>query len=793
MSDTNPLTSSWDVLIPQSTPELEPSHDSLQGDRDVESYLEEFGLLQQPGQTHQHKMAGRFGPANHIDFNLPDASIQTWSLDGNARSPDADFGPTSPDTTGEEHWPLYHASLFPGAEQHLSTTFFSRLGKFDTALHCDALAGESGCLPPDLLHQQEEPFVTDFTDPIMHAYELEAAFQDLRKSWPLSLEQEQPPYAQTYGPIIPTHDGTGNGEERGASYSPLQRIEFPGCGEPSGTDAITSPVLDISSKLTPSQLFKQQDNQYHDGSSKKQSLNIPDKVDTLFPGHNTHIFLNDRSQGEISHRYTQRRNCSPKEDQLQFFKIVQITPERDATGDFSDNPTLLADPSIDTTVPGFPSTGVPCKASHSKIVTVARKRKSPSVGSADEKPVKTMAIQIVQEDGLGGSLEPSASIPTVPRARRNGPLSFDGRREAAMRRKDKSVCVWCRLAKKKCSGESPCATCLEQAKSIFFEQPCVKADFFQIVESGTCNYISQRAINHPTPDGSTRVRMELPATFEMKNLLELLDKRRGKFNIRARQSWGTLYVIDLNETYNYLKDLNKSEYSPRYDLREFIDRKILKFNKWTNCVRECDPINNLFSLLSQWNNMPSRASYDFVAISADQPNRPMNVHNPEDSVDILLAAQLSRIICRKLEVDGFRALQNALNKNKWDSIPYDAFTEFVAQLGQILLTLRWRVSWWELLGDGGTTPDANKERYEDRVRRLCQVLYFYYTSVKLKLPAWTTPTGLDGIWSTYADATRIWDDFPSAASIDGFNAWMARGKELIQEAGVQSRISKFCK
>lgn len=26
-----------------------------------------------------------------------------------------------------------------------------------------------------------------------------------------------------------------------------------------------------------------------------------------------------------------------------------------------------------------------------------------------------------------------------------------------------------------------------------FEQPCVKADFFQIVESGTCNYICKPA------------------------------------------------------------------------------------------------------------------------------------------------------------------------------------------------------------------------------------------------------------------------------------------------------------
>lgn len=40
-----------------------------------------------------------------------------------------------------------------------------------------------------------------------------------------------------------------------------------------------------------------------------------------------------------------------------------------------------------------------------------------------------------------------------------------------------------------CSGETPCSTCVEQSKTMIVEQPCVKADFFQIVESGTCNYI----------------------------------------------------------------------------------------------------------------------------------------------------------------------------------------------------------------------------------------------------------------------------------------------------------------
>jgi hypothetical protein len=189
--------------------------------------------------------------------------------------------------------------------------------------------------------------------------------------------------------------------------------------------------------------------------------------------------------------------------------------------------------------------------------------------------------------------------------------------------------------------------------------------------------------------------------------------------------------------------------------------------------------------------MPSRASYAFVSLEDGTPDRPMNVQDRADQAEILLAAQLSRIFCRKLEVDGFRALQNVLNKNKWDEVPPDSFIKFVSQLGQILLTLRWRVSWWELFGDSGTKPDINKERYEERVRSLCRILYFYYTSVRLKLPSWLAPTELDGVWSTYADADPVWDDFPSASTLEGFSRWLERGKTLIREAGVQSRIAKF--
>ncbi|PGH09284.1 hypothetical protein GX51_00726 [Blastomyces parvus] len=801
MSDIYPISPSWDNPIPQQTPELDPSHDSIQGDPDIESYVDEFLLLHQPGESQNPVMTGRCGLTGDFEFKPPGTTQQTYNLDKNAQSPEIKLGAGSPEIN-EEPWHLFGLSTSSDPDQYPSTTL-SDLGKFTTALGFDDLTRDFSSLPSNQPYHQETGFVNEYTDRFQHTYEPEAGFLDLQKSWPSSPQEGQSSSARTYQSSMSTEDDPRKGEENGATrdysipYFPLSQLDFPTYGVYPDAAPNTTSIPDFSSITPPSDPFKQERTEYHDGPKKTLSPTISDKTHVHTSGRTTQIMLNSRYIGEGNGQYMGWCGQSAEEAS---HKTDHLSPTNDVKENFPGTSLTSPDHSNHMTTAELPSREMSQKLNQNARATTTRKRKSRNTGAIDKKLVKTMAIQIVQEDGLGGSLEPSACIPAVPRARRNGPLSLDGRRNAAMRRKDKSVCVWCRLAKKKCSGESPCSTCVEQAKTcteeaepVVFKQPCVKADFFQIVESGTCNYISQRAINHPTLDGSTRVRMELPVTFEMKDLLDLLDKRRGRFNIRARQSWGTLYTLDLNETYDYLKGFSKAENSSNYDLRDFIDRKILKFNKWTSCVKECDPINNLFSLLSQWNNMPSRASYDFVPISDDQAIRPMDVHDPDDGVDILLAAQLSRIFCRKLEVDGYRALQNALNKNKWDSVPYDSFVKFVSQLGQILLTLRWRVSWWELLGDGGKTPDANKERYEDRVRRLCQVLYFYYSSVKLKLPAWTAPTELDGVWSTYADATSIWDDFPSNPSIDGFNVWMARGKELIREAGVQNRISSFCK
>lgn len=189
--------------------------------------------------------------------------------------------------------------------------------------------------------------------------------------------------------------------------------------------------------------------------------------------------------------------------------------------------------------------------------------------------------------------------------------------------------------------------------------------------------------------------------------------------------------------------------------------------------------------------MPSRASYDIVSLSEGVSSRPMDIENPDDQAEILIAAQLSRIICRALEVAAFKFLQKELNNLTKGSKSNEGAENFVRELGQLLVTLRWRISWWELLGDGSAIRDDSRDRYVERVKNLTRVLYFYYCSAKKKLPSWTEPQSLQGVQSCYADAEPIFDNFPHADSIEGFLDWMKHGQDLIAEAGVQRRLSRY--
>jgi len=88
--------------------------------------------------------------------------------------------------------------------------------------------------------------------------------------------------------------------------------------------------------------------------------------------------------------------------------------------------------------------------------------------------------------------------------------------------------------------------------------------------------------------------MEIPSEFDLSQLLSFLNERQGRFNIRASQGWGSLYVLDLGETYKFLKSLSEYNGNSKSTFLEFIDRRIVeskdKSKNWLSCVKDCDPM-----------------------------------------------------------------------------------------------------------------------------------------------------------------------------------------------------------
>ncbi|KAJ0161999.1 hypothetical protein CTA2_5279 [Colletotrichum tanaceti] len=414
----------------------------------------------------------------------------------------------------------------------------------------------------------------------------------------------------------------------------------------------------------------------------------------------------------------------------------------------------------------------------------------------------------------GESMMVRPGRPGTMRGRRSGPMDPVSRGQAKETRNKKMVCIRCKHSKQKCnrsdeSLDGSCVGCERHGGSPRWPGPCVKAHFEDLILSGSCNYVSSHAIYHPTLDGTTRIRRVLPKHINVNEVITRLDRVRRHFNIKVYQEGKPLYVLDLDTCHEYLQGLRQQMDSTVFKFSTFIDREILRTDTrnddWERCMTQTTT-GDLLTLLCTINNMPSRASFSYVAkpcyaAPGAAAEWPINVEDPGEADNLMLAAQLSRIICRKLEVKAYQHLQRLLHE--WGTMDDDKVLPFLQSLGRILLTLRWRLSWWvEVPEDVGTSDDddeeesdedededASRRRAASRAHTLCRVLYFYYCCVRRRLHAWTNVDMLRGVRSRYPDTeAEVRDDFPGDESLDGFEAWMLRGRLLIAEAGAVSRL-----
>lgn len=181
--------------------------------------------------------------------------------------------------------------------------------------------------------------------------------------------------------------------------------------------------------------------------------------------------------------------------------------------------------------------------------------------------------------------------------------------------------------------------------------------------------------------------------------------------------------------------------------------------------------------------MPSRNSYEVSPHNTFVRGHALDVEDQQDRGTIIFAVQLSRIILRALEIEAFEALQKSVNElTKGGKCDAD-IEPLIGQLGHILMSLRWRISWWAVVGD---SPD---ERFISRVTKLAQILYCYYFVARKKMSPWSGQLP-SKIRSIYADVEPVYEDLPLTDSLDGFHSWMEKGQAVVQAAKVQQIVAR---
>lgn len=187
--------------------------------------------------------------------------------------------------------------------------------------------------------------------------------------------------------------------------------------------------------------------------------------------------------------------------------------------------------------------------------------------------------------------------------------------------------------------------------------------------------------------------------------------------------------------------------------------------------------------------MPSYVSFRLIRLAPDLASLPLDVEDPAQEDDVILAAQLSRIVCRALETDAFDALQKRLNKPSTYQSPAKLH-KLCFQIGQVLLQFRWRIAWWNLSGEINARYLQCKQRYIMRLKQLTSVLYFYYCAAQTKLPSYGASEDLKGIQRFKDGRPTFFEYFPHDNSIPGWELWMELGMKLVAEARQEKTVGR---
>ncbi|KAK4692592.1 hypothetical protein P7C71_g4645, partial [Lecanoromycetidae sp. Uapishka_2] len=253
--------------------------------------------------------------------------------------------------------------------------------------------------------------------------------------------------------------------------------------------------------------------------------------------------------------------------------------------------------------------------------------------------------------------------------------------------------------------------------------------------------------------------------------------------------FNTAKITQILRTLSTLDNLPKSGIC---QLDDFAQEKLS--NEWLACIKDHHPIDPAVDHLSELvnlNNTPSRNTYLVLSLNSENPARPLDVEKAKDREFILFAIELSRIVLRALELQLFQTLQKELNELPKSTKSDVDITTLLKQLGGLLISLRWRMSWWAASGDCSTHPDHSTAKpFLERATNLAHVLYCYFFVVKKK--SWSgSHSTQQTVLSSHPDANPVEEDLPEDDTLQGFHEWLSHGHDLIRGSRGQQHLGSY--
>ncbi|KAH8172061.1 hypothetical protein LIA77_08829 [Sarocladium implicatum] len=269
----------------------------------------------------------------------------------------------------------------------------------------------------------------------------------------------------------------------------------------------------------------------------------------------------------------------------------------------------------------------------------------------------------------------SPTLAPPDRGKRIGPMSARGRQDANNRRNYKDTCIGCKVSK------------------------------IKTLDYTTLYYITPPRLSSVTP---SRVLVPLPPTLNLHMLRSTFGRLLSSSVPFIRVSSSSypsrhLYDIDLQGSLSYLvNDLPPALISTR-PFSYFINN--LSSDDSDNCIsclRLCDQPSTsqeILNVLHSWTTQQGCFSYSLVGVNSDSIVQQLDPDTAYDRDVIVCAAQVARIVTRKVEKIGLEQLQRLMPDDKKDTRPTTMQPPepfHVRLLGQLALASRFRCRLWSL-------------------------------------------------------------------------------------------------